>query len=157
LVLQLVVLIHVIKLNIKNQKNSTLLVVYKSGPIYKILKYQNEWTHSRMFILMVWRRRYKHAIQESVHSSWYFNIFNILYVKISRGGRDTNAPYEKVFTPLDILTFYIWDRFCTPLAMWNFADFFSNQFDNYKLKYQWQQITSLYQIEYMQRIRCIKK
>jgi hypothetical protein len=37
--------------------------------------------------------------------------------------RDTNAPYEKVFTPLDILTFYIWDRFCTPLVTWNFADF----------------------------------
>jgi hypothetical protein len=36
---------------------------------------------------------------------------------------DTNAPYEKVLTPLDILTFYIWDRFCTPLVTWNFADF----------------------------------
>jgi hypothetical protein len=35
---------------------------------------------------------------------------------------DTNAPYEKVFTPLDILTFltfYIWDHFFTE----NFADF----------------------------------
>jgi hypothetical protein len=43
-------------------------------------------------------RRYKCAIQESVHSSWYFNIFKFL-------------------------TFYIWDRFCTPLVTWNFADF----------------------------------
>jgi hypothetical protein len=34
-------------------------------------------------------RRYKCAIRESLHSSWYFNIF---------------------------LTFYIWDRFCTPLV-----------------------------------------
>jgi hypothetical protein len=32
---------------------------------------------------------------------------------------DTNAPYEKVLTPLDILTFYIRDRFFTE----NFADF----------------------------------
>jgi hypothetical protein len=41
-------------------------------------------------------RRYKCAIRESVHSSWYFNIFNI---------------------------FHIWDPFCSSLETWNFADF----------------------------------
>jgi hypothetical protein len=34
--------------NYKISKNPTLLVVYKSGPIYKMLKYQEEWTLSRM-------------------------------------------------------------------------------------------------------------
>jgi hypothetical protein len=47
-VLKLVVLIHVIKLNIKikikivKSAKFTLLAVYKCGPIYKTLKYQEE-------------------------------------------------------------------------------------------------------------------
>jgi hypothetical protein len=40
-----------------------------------------------------------------------------------RGCAVVSVAPVKVFTPLDILTFYIWDRFCTPLVTWNFADF----------------------------------
>jgi hypothetical protein len=79
-------------------------------------------------------RRYKCAIRESVHSSWYFNI---LYME-----------------PLLYTTSNV--EFC-----WFCNFYFYIQFDNMywdsKLKYRWRQITSLYQIAYVQRIRCIKK
>jgi hypothetical protein len=54
-VLRLVVLIHVIKLNIKIKivksakfHVTSVVVSYKSGLIYKMLKYQEEWTLSRI-------------------------------------------------------------------------------------------------------------
>jgi hypothetical protein len=69
-----------------------------------------------------------------------------------------------MLTPLDILTFYIWDRFCTPLVTWNFSDFtififIFNLITCIRTTSQTtdvQHITSLHQIAYVQRIRCIK-
>jgi hypothetical protein len=66
----------------------------------------------------------------------------------------------QIFTPLDILTFYIWNRFFTD----NFADFtiFIFIFNlitcirTTSRSTDVQQITSPYQIAYVQRIRCIK-
>jgi hypothetical protein len=66
-----------------------------------------------------------------------------------------------MLTPLDILTFYIWDRF------------FAENFDYFTIFYIYiqflitcirttsqstdvQHVTSLHQIAYVQRIRCIK-
>jgi hypothetical protein len=80
----------------------------------------------------------------------------------SASGHQTQitGSYEKVLTPLDILTFYIWDRFFTE----NFADFTIFIFI-FKLitcmrtisqSTDVQHITYLYQIAYVQRIRCIK-
>jgi hypothetical protein len=61
-------------------------------------------------------------------------------------------------------TFYIWDCFCTPLVTWNFSDFTISIFIFNLLtcirttsrSTDVQQITSLYQIAYVQRILCIK-
>jgi hypothetical protein len=64
-----------------------------------------------------------------------------------------------MLTPLDILTFYIWDRFFTE----NFDDFtiFIFIFNlitciRTSRNTDVQHITSLHQIEYVQRIRCTK-
>jgi hypothetical protein len=70
------------------------------------------------------------------------------------------VPYEKVFTPLDILTFYIWDRFFTEnLADFTIFIFILNLITCIRTTSQStdvQHITSLHQIAYLQRIRCIK-
>jgi hypothetical protein len=62
-----------------------------------------------------------------------------------------------MLTPLDILTFYIWDLFLRTILM--ILQFIFNLITCIRTISQntdVQQITSLHQIAYVQRIRCIK-
>jgi hypothetical protein len=142
---------------IKIVKSSKFSV--KTGPVYKMLKYREEWAFVSPHGGLGGTLRFVacQSISVVVIELWAMEAFCLSHVIACLFFVASVLSVLEMLIPLDILTFYIWDLFLRRILM--ILQFLFNLITCIRTISQStdiQHITSLHQIAYVQRIHCIK-